>query len=355
MTTDERPKAVERKETTQPKPEAFTGKQLDLFRSFICNNAEERSELSNAFFLWDSVPRYAVSRQQMDKIRKEKGFLGLQIVEFQYQQKTFTATIQAARIIDKKTGLELDYYPSANEELIEDSLRKIAAEQANGFLDQPNAQSGVVFTLHMLREEMKRRGHARSYQEIYTSLMILSGSMIEIKAEDGKGMEGLKRTNYFPDLTTVTKNKLADDPHAKWVVQFHPLVTKALNTLTYRQYNYAKMMSLKSQLARWIHKQLSLKHRSASLANQFTMKFSTIKRDSALLEGYAIQQKAIVAVDAAFKELETNGVLMKIEKQTTLGHRGKIEDVAYIITASLDFIAEMKAANKRENLIEKKL
>jgi hypothetical protein len=344
-----------KKAISPPKPEAFKGKQLDLFRSFICNGEQERGKLSNAFFLWDSVPRYAVSRQQMNKIRKEKGFLGLQVVEFQYQQTTFTATIQAARIIEKKTGKEIDYYPSANEELIEDALRKIAAEQFNGFLDQPTAQSGVVFTLHMLREEMKRRGHARSFQEIYSSLMILSGSMIEIKAKDGKGLEGLKRTNYFPDLTTVTKNKLADDPNAKWVVQFHPLVTKALNTLTYRQYNYAKMMSLKSQLARWIHKQLSLKHRSASLVNQFTMRFSTIKRDSALLEGYKVQQQAIVAVSTAFKELETSGVLMKVEKKTTLGHRGKIEDIAYTLTASLDFIAEMKAANKRENAIEKKI
>lgn len=340
------------KEVIPPSPDAFKDKQLDFFKTFLCNNDKERTEFSNALMLWDSVPRYAVSRQKMDKIRKEKGFLPLLCLSFRFQERDLEANIQAAQILDRKTRKVTDYYPSANEELIEDALRKIAIEQSNGFLDQPNARSGVVFTLHMLREEMKRRGHARSYQQIVLSLNILAKSNIEIRATDSSGGEGFTTSNYFQGLTAVSKNKLADDPHAKWMVQFHPLVTRAINTLTYRQYNYAKMMSLKTQLARWIHKQLSLKHRSASITNQFTMYFKTIKRDSALLEGFAIQQKAIVAVDAAFDELKTNGVLMIVDKKVVLGHRGKIEDAVYTLTASMTFIAEMKAANKRESVIE---
>ena len=52
--TEERPKAVEIKEVTPPKPEAFKNKQLDLFRTFTANNGDI-DKLSNAFFLWDSV------------------------------------------------------------------------------------------------------------------------------------------------------------------------------------------------------------------------------------------------------------------------------------------------------------
>ena len=93
--TEERPKAVEIKEVTPPKPEAFKNKQLDLFRTFTANNGDI-DKLSNAFFLWDSVPRYGMSKQLQDKKRKIKGYLPLHRVKFQYQQCEYAATIQAA-------------------------------------------------------------------------------------------------------------------------------------------------------------------------------------------------------------------------------------------------------------------
>ncbi|NOU23382.1 MAG: replication protein [Methyloglobulus sp.] len=349
---DKQPKAIRTKKTplAPPTETDFDGKQLDLFRSFLCNTDGERDQLSNTFDLWDSVPRYAVSRQQMDKLRKEKGFLSLQHLAFQYRQRPFEIRIQAARIYDEKTKTETDYYPSANEELIEDALRKIAAEQRNAFFDKPNYRSGVVFSLYMLREELKRRGHARSYQQIVLSLNILARSTIEIITKDGKEAEGFTISGYFSGLAAVSKHKLTEDPDAKWIVQFHPLVTQAMDTLTYRQFNYAQMMSHTSQLARWIHKQLSLKFTFASLANPFEMRYSTIKRDSALLNSYARERDAIAALDNAWNELKTNGVLMKFEKNEVRGLRQKLEDVVYILTPSLDFVSAMKAANKRESL-----
>ncbi len=359
-TKDKQPKATEKSTRTKKTPivpptEAdFESTQLDLFRSFLCNTDGERDQLSNTFDLWDSVPRYAVSRQQMDKLRKEKGFLSLQRTAFQYRQRPFEIRIQAARIYDEKTKTETDYYPSANEELIEDALRKIAAEQRNAFFDKPNYRSGVVFSLYMLREELRRRGHARSYQQIVLSLNILARSTIEIITKDGKDGEGFTISGYFSGLAAVSKHKLAEDPDAKWIVQFHPLVTQAMDTLTYRQFNYAQMMSHTSQLARWIHKQLSLKFTFASLTTPFEMRYSTIKRDSALLNNYTRERKAIESLDIAWNELKTNGVLMKFEKNEVRGLRGKLEDVVYILTPSLDFISAIKAANKRENLAAEK-
>jgi len=346
------PKVIAKKEkpVIPPGEADFQGKQLDLFRSFLCNGADERDRLSNTFDLWDSVPRYAMSRQQMTKIRKEKGFLSLHQVTFQYRGRSLEVRIQAARIFDEKTRTETDYYPSANEELIEDALRKIAAEQRNAFFDRPNYRSGVVFTLHMLREELKRRGHTRSYQEIVLSLKILARSSIEILTTDGKDGEGFTISSYFSGLSAVSKNKLAEDPQAKWIVQFHPLVTQAIDALTYRQFNYAQMMGHRTQLARWLHKQLSLKFTFASLTTSFEMRYSTIKRDSALLEGYKQERQAVVALDAAWDELKASGVLMKVAKNQIRGGRGKLEDVVYTFMASLNFVSEVKAANKRQSV-----
>ena len=286
----------------------------------------------------------------MDKLRKEKGFLDLQRLSFQYRGRTLEVRIQAARVLDEKTDTTKDYYPSANEELIEDALRKIAIEQQRAFFDQPNFRSGVVFSLHMLREELKKRGHTRSYREIVLSLRILAQSLIEIRSQDDPKKKSFTMSGYFAGMTAVSRDELDADPNARWIVQFHPLVTQEIDALTYRQFNYAQMMSHTTQLARWLHKQLSLKFTFASLLTPFQIRYSTIKRDSALLNGYQLQRKAILALDDALSELKIAGVLIKIEKNPILGPRKKIEDVIYTLTPSSEFSAAMKAANKRRRI-----
>jgi hypothetical protein len=345
--------AMKDKPVLPPKEVDFQAKQLDLFRSFLCNSEDERDRLSNTFDLWDSVPRYSVSRQAMDKMRKAGDFPQLMNIPFHYRGREFKAIIQPAWIQDKDNNVK-GYYPSANEELVEDALRKIAAEQNHGYFDKPNYRSGVVFTLHMLREELKKRGHTRSYQEIVLSLKILARSSIEIATTDGKDGEGFTVNPYFSGLSAVSKTRLIDDPQAKWIVQFHPLVTQAIDALTYRQFNYAQMMSHCTQLARWLYKQLSLKFTFASPMVSFEMRFSTVKRDSALLEGYKQQRQAVVALDTAFEELKKGGVLALVKKSEIRGARSKLENVVYTLTASREFITQMKAANKRQSLTMEK-
>lgn len=338
-----------------PEIEDFQGIQLDLFRAFLCNRADERERLSNTFDLWDSVPRYSVSRQAMDKQRKARGYLDLMEINFHYRGATLQAIIQPARVREKSSGLTKDYYPSANEELIEDALRKIASEQNHGYFDKHNYRSGVVFTLYQLRDELKKRGHTRSFQQIALSLNILARSTIEIRTMDGKNGEGFTVNPYFTGLSAVSRTRLIDDPQAKWIVQFHPLVTQAMDALTYRQFNYAQMMSHSTQLARWLHKQLSLKFTFASIMTTFEIRYSTIKRDSALLEAYKRSTAAIEALDGAFEELKAGGVLTMFKKNLVTGSRGKIEDVVYTLTPSHDFVGQMKAANKRDSLAKAKI
>jgi hypothetical protein len=337
-----------------PTQREFKNVQLDIFQQFLCNTAVERDQLSNTHDLWDSTPRYAPSRQAMTKLRSDKGFLELLKLDFNYKGMSLKAIIQPARI-EEADGTAQDYYPSANEELIEDALRKIAADQNHGYFDKPNFRSGVVFTLHMLRQELKKRGHARSYQQIILSLKILSGSVIELRATDGSTSEAFTRSPYFPSITAVSRKKLLDDPHAKWVVQFHPLVTQSIDALTYRQFNYHQMMAHSTQLARWLHKQLSLKFTFASLTTTFEMRYSTVKRDSALLQNYTRERKAIEALDSAFAELKAGDVLLTVKKNEIRGARAKLEDVVYTLTPTPGFVAEIKAANKRQSQAEARL
>ena len=328
-----------------PTDTTFDNPQISLFQGFLCNKDEQKDALSNAIDLWDSVPRYSVTHQAMKKLRVEGEFLRPHEMTFQHRGRTYSRTIYPARITDED-GQSRDYYPSATEELIEDALRKLAAEQQAGYFDKPSFRSGVVFTLYALREEMKKRGHTRSFQEIVRSLNILSRSVIEIKAQ-GEDDQGFDQSPYFPRLAAVSRARLKDDSNAKWLVQFHPLVTSSIDRVTYRQYNYALMMSHDAQLTRWLHKQLVLKFTFADYASRFEMRASTAVRDSGLLN-YARERNNTEALERAFAELQERGVIAGFKRKDETGLRGKQTDSVFTVTPHHNFIREAKAANKRQ-------
>ncbi len=344
---------TKRKPPVPPKPEDFSNRQMDLFRGLLCNTEAERDSLSNVFDLWDSIPRYVVSRQQQDKWRKAGTFPLLYEVPFHYRGRELTATIQPAAVKDKD-GVIRVYFPSANEELIEDVLRKIAAEQNNGYYDPKLRRGGVVFTLHMVRKELAKRGHGRTYKEINLSLEIMARAVIITGMLDEKEGEFSSNSLYLNNLFRVSKGRLAEDPEAKWFADFHPFASRALDELTYRQFNYARLMSHKNQLTRWLNKVLSLKYLNASLLHPFEMRFSTIQRDSGLLNGYTVHRLAVAALDAAFEELQTCQPPLlggKPTKKLVEGKRGKILDVIYTLYPAREFMAEVKAASKRQSLV----
>ena len=347
-----KPKMPAKKKPVPPKAEDFASDQIELFRDLLCNTAEERDSLANVFDLWDGIPRYSISRQQQEKWRKAGVFPQLHNILFHYRGRELKATIQPAWIEDKD-GTVTGYYPSANEELIEDVLRKIATDQASGYFAAKERRSGVVFTLYMVRKELQNRGHTRSYEEINLSLEIMARSVIVTGTADGQEGDFTSSSLYLNNLYRVSKNKRAADPEAKWFVEFHPLASRALDELTYRQFNYARLMSHKSQLARWLDKVLSLKYLNASPLNPFEMRLSTIVRDSKLLDGYARLRDAMAAIDAAFEELrlcQPPLLMTQPVKNTLLGERGKILDVIYTLRPSREFVAEVKAASKRHAL-----
>jgi hypothetical protein len=312
-----------------PTAKQFQDNQLSLFQTFLCNNEGERLQLSNTIELWDSIPRYSVSRQAMDKMRDAGGFLNLLKLQFMYRQSEFNIVIQPALIEEKdKKGntSTVAYYPSANEELVEEALRKLAVDQNKGFFDKAEYISGVVFSLYQLREELKRMGHTRSLEQVKLSLDILARSFIQIEG-DMPESKNTKRSTYLPEVISVTKKDLDADPNAKWLVRFHPLVTNSIEKLSYRQFNYERLMKHSRQLTRWIHKLLIQKYVFASKTKTFEIRYSTIKRDSAMLNNYARERKAQEDCDFCIEELKTDGVLAMYDRRTETGARGKITDI----------------------------
>ncbi len=107
------------------------------------------------------------------------------------------------------------------------------------------------------------------------------------------------------------------------------------------------MMALPTQLARWIHKHLSIKFTFAGLAsNPFEMRFSTIKRDSNLLNrNRDIDNRR--DVDEAFSQLVSVRVLRDVQKESVVAGKGKVVEVVYRLFPTNEFVKEMKVANRR--------
>lgn len=340
-------KAPPRRRAMKPVPvEAFTSQQMTLFQGFLANTEDERTALSNAVDLWDSVPRYSISRARMNALRTPDGYLPVLEVPFHYRGTPLTAVIYPAQV-KAKDGKRVSFYPSAREELVEHALRRISAEQQTGFFDRPNYRSGANFSLYHLRRELERNGHSLRYDEIIEALDVLSLSFIEIVSGGNNAPEPFARSPYLPGLKGVRRVDYDADRDARWGVLFHPLVTNSIDQVTYRQFNYQRLMRCATQLARWLLGQLVLKYTQAALSNSFEMRFSTIQRDSALLNGYKLRRQAVVALDEAWDELKTLGALNAVKKSEQRGARGKIEDVTYTILPSQQFANEQKAANRR--------
>jgi hypothetical protein len=126
-------------------------------------------------------------------------------------------------------------------------------------------------------------------------------------------------------------------------------VTESINKIAYRQFNYQRLMKCSVQLSRWLINQLVLKYTQASMLNSFDMRFTTIRRDSGLLSGYSRVRDAVAKLDESWEEIKSLGTVTMVNKQDQRGSRGEFKDVVYTIYPSREFVAEQKAANRRQN------
>lgn len=327
-----------KKFVSPPTAKAFETKQLDLFQDFLCNTPAEQEQLSNTIELWDAVPKYYINRRRQGKLRRD-GFLPTGQRGFIFKGKSLTVKIRPARItVD---GKDKEYYPAAREELVEDALRKLACKPGSGYLD--GDRSGVMFTLHQLRKELKKNGHTMSYYEVVEALQILATTTIEIAPLNGKAIH---ITSPLTTLMGVSKDDLKIDPSSRWYADFSSLVTEGIKLIKYRQYNYAINMGLKSQLSRYLHKRMSHNYVQASIMCPYSITMHGVARDSGLLE-CARSRDNKKLLEKALEELKINVIIMYYENKEIRGQKNCLEDVQYKIYPHHNFIQEVKKTNKR--------
>lgn len=317
-----------------------TSRQLDLFQSFYGSD-----EYSNTAEVWDSIPKNAVDRRSQAALRDQNGRLPVYEHSYEFRQKRWRVEVMPALITDKD-GVRRDFYPSTDEELVEEVLRKFFADQRFGVHDVRDAESWVKFTLNMVRRELAERGKTRSLDEIKRSLEIMSLSSVRIF--DGDSPHPAYTVTTLSDVVRVTRQQYIEDGKCMWAARLPALISKSVNEHEYRQFNYRVLMGLDSQLSRWLHKRLCQRFIQAGLGRTYHFKLSSVQRDSALLRANRAA-KNITAIERALDALKGADVLSHWEKEERRGQRRKLEEVVYTVHATMAFASEQTAANARRS------
>jgi hypothetical protein len=335
-----------RKSISKPPVQPKKSLQYDLFTSFFGDPAE----LSNTIELWDAIPKYAVSPRAQNALRGPDKRLPVHEYRFVYASRRGDQRIESAcRValqpasIKTKDGY-VDFYPSTDEELVEEVIRKIFADQQCGLHDPDNTESWVRFSAQMIRRELKARGKTRSLDEIKRSIDILRTTIVSLYLDDID--DPVYSAPILADVTRVTRQQYLSDSSQTWLARLPALVSKSVNELTYRQFNYGVLMSLSTQLARWLHKRLSHNYTNASFVDPYEILFSSIRRDSGLLT-YSRTNDNLQALEAAFAELQASTVLFGWQRLEERRAGRRIIDIKYSLRAHSDFIKDVKAANAR--------
>lgn len=326
-----------KKKDKQPPTAPIKSPQYDLFSQFVSNDDRY---ISNTVEVWEAIPKYFFTAKQTEKLRTATGHADPFKWEYFYKDISCSVKIQPA-LIEQPNGTYKAFFPSVTEELVEEALKKILANQQYGLHDPQNIETWVRFSLSMLYKELKARGRSRNRNEIKHAIEVMSSCVITLYKEDKEIWKG----PILQDLVTVGRDDYLADTSSYHVARLPLFISHAINQLDYRQFNYDRLMNCSGQLTRWIHKQLIHRFPQASLINSYHFMYSALSRDSGLLQqGRDIDNRRKV-IDS-LKELISRKVLMGYDIDLRKEGR-KIINVKYTLRASRDFIKDQKASHKR--------
>ncbi|MCX8050154.1 MAG: hypothetical protein N3A55_10930, partial [Methylohalobius sp.] len=279
-----------------PQPEGFLNPQLDLFQKFVDEGS--RNRFSNTIELWDAIPKYSVSRQRQNRLRQATGGLDPVTMVFHHRGQPYVMTLYPAKV-QTRDGKWVEYFPAEQEELVEDALRKLAAERGQGFYD--NHGPGVVFTSKQIIHLLDGYEHGIRHTPLLFSLHILLGTRVFISRAGEK--KSFFASTILTELGAVSREDWRKDPSAKWYVRFNSLIEACIQAKTYRQFDFAKMMAHSSQLARWLYKRMAHLYRQASLIDPYRISLVSVKRDSGLLNASSLRFDAR-SLEKALEEMK---------------------------------------------------
>lgn len=301
-------------------------KQLKLFELTETESKHER--LSHTIELYDALPKYIWGPVK-------SGSSSEVIRTYVHRGEKITVSITPAQIVrdDKKVFI----YPGQREEVIEDALRKLVAQ---GKGHEMGGEVAVKFSINELRKELAKHGRSYSATQIKEALYVCQGARITIESADNSTSI---TTNLFPVIALTSRKKYIADGDSLCIVRFHPLVTRSIIENTFRRYDYKKNISMKNNLARYIHKRISHYWTQASFKNTYSFNLITFLERSP--RGLSEDMKSnIRAMKDALETLKKYEIILSYdEERLTKGRR--VINITYTLTPHDTFIKDMKSFN----------
>ncbi|MNU37028.1 hypothetical protein D3C71_256510 [compost metagenome] len=289
----------------------------------------------NYIALYDLAPRFAQRNAKM------AGTILTSIKrEFPFGEELYKVTVTPARITDSD-GNERDVLPGEREQLVEDVVRKFAAERL--FLGSQNEVT-AVFSVYAIQKELSRHNHTFSRQEIKEALQILHKSTIEItRVVDPKSKKPkpVLSAAAFPVLMFRDEN----DSESQASVQLNPLVAQGIKALVYEQVNYDWMMKIKGQLPRWVFKNVSLVL-ADNEANRNTVEIRASEIGNSSGSNWQRSRQMLAEVTKSIQKLKDLDVIEAFVATPVMAGKKK-DDVIFSIQFSATFMADRRAARAR--------
>ncbi len=327
-------KKIEKK---APPTKAMKSIQYDIFSQFITN--DEKS-VSNTVELWECIPKYFFTPAQVEKLRTPTGHADPYKWDYVYNDIHFSVKIQPA-LIEQEDGSYKAFFPGTTEELVEEVLKKILTDQRCGFHDPDNQETWIRFSLRMIGRELKLMGRERNISQIKQAIEVMSSCILTLYKEGKEIWKG----PILQDLVTVGREEYLADTDSHHMARLPLFISHSINKLEYRQFNYSRLMDCNEQLTRWIYKQLINRYRQANFLNDYHFMYSTIAKNSGLLQQIT-DRKNRQKLISALMELQEKKVISSYKEEFKMEDK-KISDVKYTVAATSEFISEQKAANKR--------
>jgi len=311
--------------------------QYDLFTNFLGNS---KSDLSNSIEIWDSIPKYFMTKDLTQKARSENGLASSISWQYLHNDELLTVKIQPALI--EVDGKEIAFFPSATEEFVEEALKKILTQQDYGYHNPKELETWVQFTLSMIKKELTATGRSRNITQIKHAIEVMSRSIITVSKDKKIIWQGA----ILQDLVRVDRDDYIEDKSAKHIARLPLFVSSAINQLEYRQFNYNRLMQCDEQLSRWILRKLINRYVNAnSFKNKYHFLYSTIKQSSGLLQQNRDNDNRRKVIQS-LEELKEKKAIFSFEYENIMQSR-KITDVKYTLCPTVEFSDEQKAANAR--------
>lgn len=288
-------------------------------------------EYTNTIELYDAIPKF-FSREITST-----AVAGVSITKkFTHRGVEYEVAITPAPLTDS-LGNKYARFPGKSEEVIEDVLRKFAADGQKYVHSELGL--GVTFSLYELRNELKKLGKTKSLDEIKESLEIMNMSHITLKCQQ----EDRKLDIYsapFPKLILATKEAVDKlGKNIRCSVSFHPLVTRSIQNRSHRLISYDKLATCKSALARRIFKKMSHIFVQAETGLCYSLRMCRMMSDFGLNVSKDITTTYKRMVVPALDELIELNILDSYEAKRTP------DDIAIDMYPSKEFAKEIKQAN----------